>query len=382
MNSVEWLTAESYSTTEDGGRKTGDGRVQSAERRMQNDDENAARNGGRAMTMNCEAACQLLSRALDGELPVSDEAELRDHLAQCPTCTKEEKVQRRLMAAARSLKAPSPPHGYEGRLRSAVWKELDGARRAPSLSFRILALAAVLLLSVAVAYLAHQLNESRKQILHLRADQARRPPPRVEDLPLVSVASLRNPGVDRGIAEQVQAFSAVQDYFGGVVRWMAVDDNQVEIGMSGSARPKVNGAGSAAQAIVLTFEYLERLKSGKTVVLSNPQFVLLPGEEASVRLRSRDAGSEELFRYRTKASVAADGQIHGTVTFVREMGEAGSGQAEIDSPVIASIVVRERAPVLIGATGDDSARRELYVMAALQPIRRAEKSVPAGGDHL
>lgn len=36
--------------------------------------------------MNCEDVCELISASLDGELTEAEEAQLREHLAQCPAC--------------------------------------------------------------------------------------------------------------------------------------------------------------------------------------------------------------------------------------------------------------------------------------------------------
>ena len=40
-------------------------------------------------TMNCNKAMVLMSAAIDGELSLKEEAELAEHLAECPECREE-----------------------------------------------------------------------------------------------------------------------------------------------------------------------------------------------------------------------------------------------------------------------------------------------------
>jgi anti-sigma factor RsiW len=97
--------------------------------------------------MNCETSSQLISRLLDHDLSDIEQAALREHLAQCAACGKLEREQRRLNAAVGALPAPELPPDYSRRLREEVWRKIQTAERQPvSLAFRIMAIAAVLVL--------------------------------------------------------------------------------------------------------------------------------------------------------------------------------------------------------------------------------------------
>jgi len=344
--------------------------------------------------MNCAQGSEWISRRLDGELSASEEAALRDHLAQCPSCQKLEREQRRLHEAMKAMQGAAMPPDYSQRLREGVWRKVDAPRNsAVSLSFRVTSLAAIIVLSVVVVVLAGQLNESRKVIVRLTAQgQARWEGP--SGLPsFPGLSALRNASDERGIAEHVQAFSMVQDYLAGAMRWMAVDGNQVEIGMSGSGAPTPSAAGQPRseaerilrgqpkKAVVLTFEYIERCNTGESHVLSNPQFILLSGEEASVRLTQKEGNVESLFRYRVRADREATGQIRAEVTFSRETADEAEKPPEVVSPVTASVLVSEGTGVLLGASGDASCRRELYLWAVSRPIPANARQPARGTGH-
>jgi hypothetical protein len=266
--------------------------------------------------MNCETSSQLISRLLDNELSETEQTALREHLAQCPACEKLEWEQRRLHTAVRSVPAPALPPDYSRRLREEVWREVQALERRPVfLSFRILAIAAIVVLSTAVMLLAWRLNDRRTEVLRLRAalETARRGSSSFMPLPAIGLP--KNGLAENASAEQVQAFVSVQDYLGGAMRWMAIDGNQVEVGMSGSATNTASQKSPSGQVVVVTLQYIERQSDNTTRTLSNPQFVLLPGEEASVHLSGRDRDSSDLFRYRVRAAKEKDGQISARIAF-------------------------------------------------------------------
>jgi hypothetical protein len=319
--------------------------------------------------MNCETSSQLISRSLDNDLSNAEQSALREHLAQCTACQKLEREQRNLHAAVCSLPAPDLPPDYSRRLREEVWRKVKmPERRSVSVSFRIVAIAAILLLSMALMLLAWRLNDRQKDVQRLGAalDAARRGSSSF--MPLPAVLLPKNVVAENGSAEQVQAFVSVQDYLGGAMRWMAVDGNQVEVGMSGSATNTISQKNPSGQVVVVTLQYVERQSDNTTRILSNPQFVLLPGEEASVHLSGRDGDSSDLFRYRVKAAKEKNGQISARIAFDCEVPDAAEQRPVIDSPISAEVMVKEGTPVLLGASGDATRRHELYMWAGTRSI--------------
>ena len=126
--------------------------------------------------------------------------------------------------------------------------------------------------------------------------------------------------------------------------------------------------------------------SGKATIrlgtLSNPQFVLLPGEEASVRLAGRDGDSRDLFRYRVKAEKEKNGQISARIAFDCEVPDAAEQRPVIDSPINAEVMVKEGTPVLLGASGDATRRHELYMWAGTRSIAANGRPSTGKGNHL
>ena len=333
--------------------------------------------------MNCETSSQLISRLLDHDLSDAEQAALREHQAQCPACGKLEREQRRLYMAVRSVPPPDLPPDYSRRLREEVWRKVrTPERRSVPLSFRIVAIAAMLMLSTAVILLAWRLNDRQKEVRRLGAayETARRGENSFVPLPAIPLP--RTGVAENGAAEQVQAFVSVQDYLGGAMRWMAVDGNQVEVGMSGSAPNTTSQKNPSGQVVVVTLQYVERQSDNTTRTLSNPQFVLLPGEEASVRLSGRDRDSSDLFRYRVKAAKEKNGQISAHIAFDCEVPDAAEERPVIDSPISAEVMVREGTPVLLGASGDATRRHELYMWAGTRSITANGRPSSGEGRHL
>ena len=333
--------------------------------------------------MNCETSSQLISRLLDSDLSDSEQAALREHLAQCPACEKLEWEQRRLHTAVRSAPAPELPPDYSRRLREEVWRKVKMTGRHPaSLSFRLLAIAAILMLSMAVMLLAWRLHDRQKEVRQLGAalETARRGAS--SSMPLPAIRLPKNALVENGSAEQVQAFVSVQDYLGGAMRWMAIDGNQVEVGMSGSATNEASQKNPSGQVVVVTLQYVERQSDNTVRTLSNPEFVLLPGEEASVRLAGRDGDSRDLFRYRVKAEKEKSGQISARIAFDCEVPDAAEQRPVIDSPINAEVMVKEGTPVLLGASGDATRRHELYMWAGTRSIAANGRPSTGKGNHL
>ena len=67
--------------------------------------------------MTCAEASPLVELELDGELDARSVLELREHVARCPSCTRQAAALRALSEAARAhLQRFEPPPGFEGRL--------------------------------------------------------------------------------------------------------------------------------------------------------------------------------------------------------------------------------------------------------------------------
>jgi hypothetical protein len=333
--------------------------------------------------MDCKTSSELIGRLLDNNLSDAEQAALREHLVQCPVCEKLEREHRHLHAALRSQPAPDLPPDYSRRLREEVWRKVKMTeRRSVSLSFRIMAIAAIVMLSMAVMLLAWRLHDRQKELRQpgVASETARRGGS--SSMPLPAIRLPKNALPENWSAEQVQAFVSVQDYLGGAMRWMAIDGNQVEVGMSGSGTSTVGEKNAAREVVVVTLQYVERQSDNRTTILSNPQFVLLPGEEASVRLSGRNRDSRELFRYRVKAAKEKSGQISARIAFDCEVPDAAEQRPVIDSPINAEVMVKEETPVLLGASGDATRRHELYMWAGMRSIAANGRPSSGKGDHL
>lgn len=304
----------------------------------------------------CDRVSRFISRSVDGELTAAEAGELRAHLAGCDACRRAADEQARLRARIAAMPEPALPAGYSQRLREAVHARLIAEPRPTlSMTFRMTAMAAVVLLSAVAMFLAWRLTEARARVAELAARQTSEP---------VSVASLpgvrpQHAGTAEGYAEQLVAFTAARDFYGGRMRWMASDGDQVEFGMSGGVKA-ANGA--SPDLLVLQFRYVETGKDLPARVLSGPEFVLTAQEEASVRLKGRDV--EDYFRYRVKASQTADGQIRALVNFARE---GGAHAPDVEPALSAYVTLTPGKPVLVTASGDADRRQELYLWGTLKP---------------
>ncbi len=76
--------------------------------------------------MNCDNAFELISASLDGELTAAEEAQLREHLAQCPACRALRTELSGLQAATQAgLEAVAPPE-----LKTKVLENLPAQRKS------------------------------------------------------------------------------------------------------------------------------------------------------------------------------------------------------------------------------------------------------------
>lgn len=318
-------------------------------------------------TMDCQMARKWISRELDRELTRAEAEALDAHLDGCALCRREHDELQRLQAALTAMAEPKEPPGTAKRLAAA----LRGAQARPAhrvtLPYRLTSLAAMALLAAGVVWLAVQMRETRRESARLKA-QLVRTLERPHSHDAMRTAFLITPA-ERVVAEQLQAFGAVRDYLGGAVRWMATDDEEVEVGMS--AAPPARAAPARQEVLVLNFEYVEQAAGRRAHVMSNPQFVMFPGEEASVRLKGH-AGDEPVFRYRVKAERLIDGRVRAEVSFAHEAPAA----QEINTTIHATLQLSPGKPVLLGASGDAAHRWELYLWGVTRPVNGA----PSNGE--
>ena len=326
------------------------------------------------MKLSCRKASQYISLALDGALSDARQEALRTHLAECASCRKAEREHRRLSQDLESIRSPAPPTGYAAGLRERIRGEImGGSRTGVSTAFRAVAMAVIAVLAVAVGLLSREVTHAHRTIAGLSGVQhdgaAQREPGMTS---AITLALQRNGTVWRDADEHVHAFRLVQEYLGGEMRWMAVDGDQVEIGISGSptAQPGVYDGNN--RLVVLACRYLKRDAGGAVEVLSNPQFVMQSGEEMTVRLAGKDGGS---FAYRIGALVEEDGRIRADVSFARDAPRS-QGRQGIEPRFASSFELVDGEPVLVGASADASSREELYLWSVSRQVVSGRTIVP------
>lgn len=297
--------------------------------------------------MNCHEWSQLISKKLDGELTTPEEEKLSEHLAACDACREEERVQTGIRDAMRAAATPARHGGCPPKFKRDIWNKVDRPLTAMQLRwFRIGAVAAVLLLSAAVLLLAQRLRTVEKFAERMTA-QANQPAGYVGAHVNGSVATAN-------LREHLVAFGNIQDYWRGALRWMAVDGDQAELGISRAAQAD----SVSPNVIVLTLQYVKHSSDGRQSVLANPQFVLLPGEEASARLASK-ANDALPCQYRVKAAPEGNDRIRVSLSFT---GRAGATDFSFTTNTLAADGASD--PILAGATGDHDNRWALYLWAA------------------
>jgi len=310
-------------------------------------------------TVNCEETSKLISQSLDLELSEGEKAVVCEHLAQCPACAKQERRQRALHAAMTARRpAALPAERVESAVAEFRRRVAHERPRRVAVTFRVMALAAMLMMAVGIVWMARDLSSARSESLKL-ADQLALAQARPAVVKTTPASAMITPS-EQMVAEQVQAFRATYDYLDGSLRWMVSDGGEVQIGLSGSPVTKADSA--PRQALVLNFQYIERVNGQGAHTLSKPQFVMISGEEVSVRLKG-NADGEPIYRYRVRAERLVDGQVRAEVNFINE----ACPSAEVDTALNARVQLVPGKPVLVGASGDESHRWELYLWGVSRP---------------
>lgn len=325
--------------------------------------------------MKCQEWSQRISRKLDGELPARDEEELRKHLAVCKDCQREERVQRRIREAMSRMAAPAVEPRLRRQLTMAIRTE---AERAPQQvirisAFHIGAIAAILILCVALVILGNRWRDAESALANHssgRAPVSAVVPPS----PLERVTTLTG-GAEASVnvQDQVLAFSKIQEFWRGAMRWMAVDGNQAAMGISTPNGPEAASDAVIGKVIVLTFKYVRQNADGASAALANPQFVLVPGEEASATLTPEGEDASPC-RYRVRAIAETPGRIRVNLTF-----EGKAGGADFNTTTSLLVTDGAKEPVLAGATGDESTRWALYLWAEERPVPAEAQPAGVGG---
>lgn len=308
--------------------------------------------------MDCKDISPMISRALDGELPPPEQEALRKHLSECSSCAAIDQAERAVRTA---MVAPRPALS-RAEVDMAVdqlhWRIKHEKSLRWTSFYRVAAavLLAWLVSSIASYYMTT--SSLRARIDSLTGDLASaRASEDARARSLVS-AALVTP-TEATVTEQIQAFGATYEYLNGSLRWMVSDGEDVQLGMDGAT---TRAATPRRQALVLNFQYVEHAAGREARVLSKPEFVMISGEEVSVRLRGDSAG-EPTFRYRVKAERLVDGQIRAEVNFANE----DFASAEVNTKLNANVQLVPGKPVLLGASGDSTRRWELYLWGAARP---------------
>lgn len=304
---------------------------------------------------------ELISRSLDGDLSADERAELDRHLAGCADCRRLAEELETLNRATRDALTWEPSEAAWETTRRNVKERVSQPLRAGRLGrFHMMAIAAILLLSVLTGMLGRDLinertrNESLERAL---ADQRARL--QRQDENLVGLVG-RGGQSHNGLAEQVQVFTNVQDYLGSQLRWIAIDGRQVEIGMSGTPGMAAADGPDDARLLALKFQYVERTRDGRARIVSQPNVLMMPGEEAVVRLHETGKRSGDVLVYRLRADRDEDGRALVSLVFEHELRSEARSE-DIRATISATVRVEEDAPVLLGASGDLKRRRELYL---------------------
>jgi len=311
---------------------------------------------------------QFISRQLDGELSPEDARLLEAHLTGCDACQRRQRDFRRINETVQKAPVPAPSGGVFRTLRRAVRQEAMKRESAPaSPAFRVVALAAALALAVLAGILARALVAARLTNEELQVQLRAQEHAAARDRSLMEVLR-RAARTGHGIAEPILAFTGVQDYLAGQLRWMVTDGDQVEIGVSAASEAIPTVAEDPRPFIVLVFQYVQRRRTGESSRLSEPTFVLTPGEEASVRLRGPDERNGRVFHYRVKADEGPGGALLARVVFNHEADGGNTPMEDVHVAITADVRLKDQTPVLLGASGDSDVRNELYLWATTRQL--------------
>lgn len=121
--------------------------------------------------MNCVEAQERLSAYFDGELPSPERGSVADHIKSCAICAKEFERFEKLSQMASKLRRPEPPAGLWNELEKKLDAAVASSRpRARYLRRRIVAMAALLLVGLALGYYVKKTWFGHGNVDHLAAN--------------------------------------------------------------------------------------------------------------------------------------------------------------------------------------------------------------------
>lgn len=305
--------------------------------------------------MNCQEWSQLISKKLDGELTTPEAEKLQAHLDSCEKCRDEENAQARIMAAMERISVPPRNAICPEHFKKAFWiRTTHSLSSNEYLWFRVGAVAAVLLLAVAVLLLSHRLQRIESGTGHFAFTGSN---------DILANRALRNLHSNGNLTpvssrESLSAFTNIQDFLGGALRWIAIDGTQSDLGISNNT--DAHAALEVPEEVVtVTLQYVVQEGDGEYKTIANPKFIMVPGEEALAQLAPND-GSDRRWRYHLRADPETDGKIRVFLEFSDNSDCSFTTRTIVDDGV--------ETPVMVGAAGDQKKRWAIYLWAATSAL--------------
>jgi hypothetical protein len=303
----------------------------------------------------------LISRKVDSELPPEEAAGLIDHLAKCRECAcyveRCRALQRAIAAAV--VEEPAP-----GRWEFLTARALDGLHRRQHLTrtrtryrLAVVALAAACGVLLVVCLAGGQGTPGSAG-----------PSAGGSEGPMAVLTSVPAGAVRADLPlEQASAFAELADYFGGELRWMAVDGQHMELGVSrceGAARAAAHDGALGVRMWLLA---LREGASPRTV--SSPMVMMLPGAKAAFRSVGSAGAPDRELQY--GCEYATDG-AGAPMLRVSVQVEGRPGVAPVELSASLGVKSPEWVPAAYARAGEGA--YALYV--ASRPVVAPQ---PAGG---
>ncbi len=269
--------------------------------------------------MRCRNARILISRGIDEELPIADNASVQRHLEKCPDCARYAERCRALQRLIGQSVAPAADSSYWAELsaRVAAAAAQDGTQTAPGLRLHrlisCLAAAACFVLFV-------MLLGARSRVAQLRRETARsaltsttsETDPYGFDTSAVLISHAQQPGP----TEQKAAFEALGDYYQGELSWMVQDGAQTALGVS--VYPSATGVATKEEVLLVRIAVVIVTADRSPRLISAPTLMILPGAEANFRLAETGGMGPRRLRYQCayEHGAATDGLVEVAVEIV------------------------------------------------------------------
>ncbi len=262
--------------------------------------------------MRCRNARILISRGIDGKLPMADNASVQRHLEKCPDCAHYAERCRALQRLIGQSVAPAADRSYWAELsaRVAVAAAQDGAQTAPGL--RLSRLISCLAAGACLILFVMLLGE-RSRVAQLRRETARGALTSTTtttdlygfDTSAVLISHAQQPEP----TEQRAAFEALGDYYQGELGWMVQDGAQTALGVS--VYPSAREVAAKEEALLVGIAVVTVTADRGPRLISAPTLMILPGAEANFRLAETGGTGPRRLRYQCayERGAAADGLV-------------------------------------------------------------------------